>query len=76
MSDRRTLDRKCWSPPSYSNFNPLLRKRGKETLGPMPGASLSAPPTFIPECQPDEREQALAALAKMHRERPLRPPGR
>jgi len=73
---RRDYGRRAWAPRSHSEFNPLLRKRGKETLGRIPGASLVSPPQFIPECQPDERAAALEALERMHRERPLRPPGR
>ena len=34
------------------------------------------PQPYAADCPVEQREEALAALAKMHRERPLRPPGK
>ena len=72
---RSTLDRICWAPPG-PKFNPMPRNVRKIPALAMPGSSVDRPPLFVPECEPSEKQAALEALAKMHAERPLRPPGR
>ena len=77
MTDtRRDYGRRAMAPGPSNPFNPLLLGRRRLPAQRDPGASLVSPPQFVPECQPDERQAALEALAKMHAERPLRPPGR
>ena len=75
LTSRNTMDRICWAPPGPS-FNPMIRGRKKTPALAMPGSSVDRPPLFVPDCDPDDKQTALDALAKMHAERPLRPPGR
>lgn len=75
MSNPHDYGRRAWAPPGPT-FNPMARGKRFPKDGRMPGASINSPPMLAPDCPITERDAALAALDKMHRERPLRPPGR
>ena len=77
MNTRRpTYGERAWAPPNPFGFNGKVPKGGRPAPRQMPGSSLNGPPQFAPDCPTEERQAALEALAKMHQERPLRPPGK
>jgi hypothetical protein len=73
---RRDYGRRALSLGSSHPFNPVILRRGRCAPERPPGASLTAPPGFVPAGRPDALRGDVEAFDALCRARPLRPPGR